>query len=107
MILQIVRFEIFVDDVGYDDLQETISDLSLLQRLKGELPSEKATLKAQKNMFLLQYSQLSQEFADDDENLDRFGFALCQTFSKFEDQVDFCKKSRFLPGYKKYVHVNF
>ena len=56
-------------------------------------------------MFLLQYSQLSQEFADDDENLDRFGFALCQTFSKFEDQVDFCKKSRFLPGYKKYVHV--
>ena len=70
------------------------------------MPSEKATLKAQKNIFSLQYSQLSQEFADDDENLDQFGFALCQTFSKFEDQLDFCKKSRFLPGYKKYVNFS-
>ena len=75
------------------------------KRLKGELPTEEATLEAQKKVFSLQYSQLSQEIADDDENMDQFGFALCQTFSKFEDQLDFCKKSRFLPGYKK--DVNF
>ena len=70
------------------------------------MPTEEATLEAQKKVFSLQYSQLSQEIADDDENMDQFGFALCQTFSKFEDQLDFCKKSRFLPGYKKYVNFS-
>ena len=64
-----------------------------------DLPADEQTLEIQKTLFILQYRQIFTLF--DDNSLDLFGMALCKTFLKVQDQLEFCKKSKFLLGYSK------